>query len=142
MKNSKNIWLIFGLALVIVLGLKANQSGWFSPRPPLELDGQVSLLFFNKDRGCECELVVYHAAEAQVNAWSEHARSGVPIYTINLERRPDLASQYKVIRAPTLILLDVKGQVVWRQDTGISDEAPLDLKTAESHISLIISKGP
>ena len=124
------LWIIFFVALALILGLKAAQLGWFTPHPPLELDGEPALLFFNKSRGCECELFVYNNAETQMNSWNASAR----VFRIDLDRRSDLAQQYEVVRAPTLILLNAEGQVVWRQDEGLSDESPLDLNQAEAQI--------
>jgi len=125
--SHKVIWTLFLGALVLTLSLKAVQLSWFAPRPPLEPDGQPALLFFNKARGCECELFVYDNAEAQMDGWD----APVQVIRIDLDRRPDCARQYQVIRAPTMILLDAAGQIVWRQDEGLSDEAPLDLERVE-----------
>jgi hypothetical protein len=124
------LWLFFLSVLALTVGLKAVQQGWFDPRPPLELDGEPALLFFNKSRGCECELFVYNNANAQINAWNAPVR----VIHIDLERRPDLAQQYGVIRAPALILLDAEGQVIWEQDESLSDKAPLDLEQVEVQV--------
>lgn len=134
--NRKVIWLLFFGALVLILGLKAVQLGWFIPRPPLELNGEPALLFFNKARGCKCELFVYNNANAQINAWNAPVR----IVHIDLERRPDLAQQYCIIRAPSLVLLNAAGQVAWRQDEGLSDEEPLDLKQVEVQVEAQIDQ--
>ncbi len=125
--SRKVLWLVFLLGLAFTLGLKAVQLGWFAPRPPLDLDGGPALLFFNKARGCECELFVYNNAEAQMEVWNAPLR----VIKIDMDRRPDLARKYDVIRAPTLVLLNTEGQVDWRQDEGLSDESPLDLKQVE-----------
>ncbi len=126
-------WILFLASLSLTLSLKAVQLGWFNPRPPLELDGKPALLFFNKTRGCECELFVYNNANAQVDDWIAPLR----VIRIDMDHRPDLARQYAVIRAPTLILLDAEGQAVWRQDEGLSDESPLDLNQAERQIEAL-----
>jgi hypothetical protein len=124
----KVLWIIFLSALALTLGLKAVQLGWFVPRPPLGLDGEPALLFFNKARGCECELFVYNNANSQMDVWNAPVR----IIRIDMDHRPDLARQYEVIRAPTLVLVDAEGQVFWRQDEGLSDESPLDLEQVET----------
>jgi hypothetical protein len=124
------LWIFFLAALILTFGLKAAQLGWFDSRPPLALDGEPGLLFFNKARGCECELLVYNNANAQMETWNASNR----LIRIDIERRPDLARHYEVIRAPTLVLLNAEGQVVWRQDEGLSDESPLDLNQAERQI--------
>jgi hypothetical protein len=131
--SRKVFWIFFLTALTVTLGLKVVQTGWFAPRPPLELDGEPALLFFNKARGCECELLVYNNAEAQMDVW----QAPVSIINIDSDRRPDLARQYKVLRAPALILLDAEGQTVWKQVESLSDEAPLDLNQAERQIEAL-----
>jgi hypothetical protein len=122
--NRKIVWSLFFGAIVLTLGLKAAQLGWFALRPSLELDGGPALLFFNKARGCECEMFVYNNANAQLEGWNTPVR----IIRIDLDRRPDLAQEYGVIRAPALILLGAEGQVVWKQDESLNDESPLDLE--------------
>ena len=131
--SRKVFWIFFLTALTVTLGLKVVQTGWFAPRPPLEFDGKPVLLFFNKARGCECELLVYNNAQAQMDVWQAPVR----IINIDSDRRPDLARQYKVLRAPTLILLDAEGQTVWKQVESLSDEAPLDLNQAERQIEAL-----
>jgi hypothetical protein len=118
------------------LGLKAAQLGWFNPRPPLKLDKEPVLLFFNKARGCECELLVYNNANAQMDAWN----APVLVINIDMDYRPDLARQYEVIRAPTLVLLNAESEMVWKQDEGLSDEAPLDLNQAEHQIEVLVEE--
>lgn len=130
----KILWTLFLGALFLILGLKAAQFGWFTPRSPIILDGEPVLLFFNKARGCECEMLVYNNTNAQIDHWNAPLR----IIRIDLELRPDLAKQYDVIRAPTLILLNSVGQVVWKQNRILSDEAPLDLKEVEVQVSTVI----
>ena len=137
MKPKAVVGFAFLLVIALILGAKAVQLGWFIPKPPLALNSQPALLFFNNDRGCECALFVFHNADAQLSTWPEENHAGIPIIPINLERRPDLAQEYQVIRAPTLLLLDSAGQILWRQDEVISDEFPFDLKTLESQIELL-----
>jgi len=131
----KALWIVFFAVLILTLGLKAVQLGWFTPHPPLELDGEPALLFFNKSRGCECEMFVYNNAETQMNSWD----ASVQVIRIDLDQRPKLAQQYEVIRAPALVLLNAEGQVVWRQDEGLSDESPLDLDQAEAWFEALTS---
>ncbi|MBN1451037.1 MAG: hypothetical protein JW963_08490 [Anaerolineales bacterium] len=131
--SRKVLWLVFSLGLALILGLKAVQLGWFAPRLPLELNGEPALLFFNKARGCECELLVYNNANTQIDSWNVPVR----VIRVDLDRRPDLAQQYGVIRAPSLVLLDEMGSVVWKQDEGLSDEAPLDLEQVEVQVEAL-----
>jgi hypothetical protein len=121
-------WVLFLTALAVTVSLKAVQLGWFAPRPPLALKGEPALLFFNKARGCECELRVYNNADAQMDAWNTPVR----VIRIDMEQRSDLARQYDVIRAPTLVLLNAKSEIVWRQDETMNDVAPLDLEQIET----------
>jgi hypothetical protein len=133
--NRKTLWIVFFSALILTFGLKAAQLGWFNPRPPLALDGKPVLLFFNKSRGCECEMLVYNNAETQMNSWN----ASVQVIHIDLDQRTDLARQYEVIRAPNLVLLNVEGQVVWRQDEGLSDKSPLNLEQAKNQVESLVS---
>ncbi|WP_299029655.1 hypothetical protein [uncultured Thermanaerothrix sp.] len=136
-RNVHQRMLVGGMVLVligVVLGLKAWQEDWFSPVTPVEIPPQPVLLLFNRYRGCECALNVYKAAERQVEVWPEEARSSVPVIVINLDRHPDLGQRFKVQRAPTLILLDEAGRVIYQQNEVIQDDLPLDLKTFEQKI--------
>ena len=134
--------IVFG-ALVTVLGLaKGFTEGWFEPRTPLELNGQPALVFFTLRRGCDCQMDVARAAEAQLAGWDGPAQAGIPVLSVDFSRRPDLAEQYGVIRAPALVLLDAQGQVVWKQDLGLSDEAPLDLIRAQSQVEALVCDNP
>lgn len=125
--------LVFVLLVVGVLAVKAGQEGWFVPEPAF-LPNQPVLLLFNRYRGCECALDVYEAAEWQVSGWPEEARLSVPVLVINLDRQKELGERYKVHRAPTLILLDAAGNVVYRQNEVVTDDLPLDLETFEQKI--------
>ena len=126
--------LVVAGLFVGVLALKAVQDGWFAARTPLEMDGQPALVFFTLDRGCECQMQVVRSAEAQLADWKFPLAVGVDVIHMDSNRRPDLAQQLEVARAPALVLLDAWGNVVWKQDVGLSDEAPLDLATAETRI--------
>jgi hypothetical protein len=59
---------------------------------------------------------------------------------VDFERRRDLANQFGVARAPALVLVNAEGQVVWKQDEGLSDESPLDLNQAERQIEAQIEQ--
>ena len=130
----KALWMIFFAALILTLGLKAAQLGWFNLHMPLDLQNQPALLFFNKSRGCECEMLVYNNANAQMDSWNAPLR----VNFIDMERRPDLTQQYKIIRAPSLILLDAAEKIIWRQDESMGDEAPLNLNHLEREIEIWI----
>ncbi len=126
--------LFFLIVIALILGVKAFQLGWFYPKPPLVLNNQPAILFFNDDRGCDCQLAIFKNADAQLSVWPEEKHNGIPIFAINLERRPDLAKEYSVYRAPTIILLDSAGQELWRQDESVGDDYPLDLTVLETQI--------
>lgn len=132
-RGGRAFWVIFLASLTLTLGLKAVQLGWFTPRPPLDLDGKPALLFFNKARGCECEMLVYNNANVQMDDWTAPLR----VIRIDMDRRPDLARDFNIIRAPALVLVNAEGQAVWRQDEGLSDESPLDLNQAERQIEAV-----
>ena len=127
------LFLIFSLVL-IVLAIKGFAEGWFEPHYPLVLKEQPAILFFNRQKGCECALVVYRAAANQVRDWSEKDRQGVQLIQIDLDRRPDLGAQFSVIRAPSLLLLDRTGKTIYIQDEVVTDSMPLNLPVIEGKI--------
>jgi len=61
----------------------------------------------------------------------------VQLLRVDFERRSDLASQFGVARAPALVLLDTDGRIVWKQDEGLSDEAPLDLEQVRIQVEAL-----
>ena len=140
-KRAPRWWALLMLAGLFLgpLALKAIQDGWFEPRPPLELHGQPALVFFTLSRGCECQMTVVQSAEQQLAAWQFPAARGLNVIRLDFNRRPDLARHYGVARAPALVLLDVSGEVAWKQAVGLSDEAPLDLIQAQSQVEALLS---
>ena len=133
--SSKRIWLFaFGLLLAAVLIYKGIDEGWFIPRTPLALDHKPAVLFFNRHKGCECSLVVYRAAANQVQNWSAEDRQGVQLIQIDLDRRPDLGAQFNVFRAPSLLLIDQAGKIIYYQDEVVTDAKPLNLPEIEGKI--------
>ncbi|MCJ7700847.1 MAG: hypothetical protein MUO62_04645 [Anaerolineales bacterium] len=134
------VWIGFIGTVLLVLGLKARQLGWLEVKPPLELNDQPAVLIFIRYNGaCECELFVNGNARAQVANWVPEARGDVQLHQIDIEQRSDLARQYKVIRAPSMLLLDASGQIIWRQDDVLSDGLPLDLAAAEVQIAGLLA---
>jgi hypothetical protein len=132
--------ILLAVFLFIVSGMiavKAIQEGWFKAREPLDLSGAPLLLFFNRHKGCECSMVVYQAAEEQINGWSDVDRHNMPVIHIDLDRRPDLGKQFDVIRAPALLLVDHEGKIIFGQKDPKSDTSPLDLAAFESIIKEI-----
>jgi hypothetical protein len=124
------------VGLILACGLILGYKFWPRGGQPEIPSGPV-LLLFNRYQGCECALVVYEAAEGQVNAWA----IDVPVVVINLDQQRSLGAQYKVVRAPTLILLDGAGQVVLRQDHVVTDLEPLDLERFELAIQNLKEAG-
>lgn len=129
--------IIFGSVVLALLVIKSFNDGWFEPQTPLALNGQPALVFFTLGRGCECQMLVIRNAEAQLAAWPLLEQETIPLLRVDFSRRPDLVKPYNVARAPALVLLDAQGQVVWKQDLGLSDEAPLDLIEAERQIGAL-----
>ena len=138
--NRKIVWSLFLGALALTLGLKAVQLGWLYPKPPLELNGQPTVLVFIRfDGACECVRFVNDNALAQVTNWPPASRGGIPLLIIDIERRSDLAKKFKVIRASSMLLLDANGEIVWRQDEVISDELPLNLPAVEAQTVVLLA---
>jgi len=142
-KRAPRWWALLVLAALFLgpMVLKAVQEGWFAPSPPLELNSQPALVFFTLSRGCDCQMMVVQSADAQLAAWALPVDLGLNVIRVDFDRRPDLARQYGVARAPALVLLDSQGQVVWKQDVGLSDEAPLDLNQVERQLETL-TKNP
>ena len=141
MKDRRRIGvlMVFGVLVFAVLAIKSFNDGWFEPQIPLELNGRPALVFFMLGRGCECQMSVVRSAEAQLAAWQVAQDKTIPIFWVDFSRRPDLTNQYGVARAPALVLLDESGQVIWKQDVGLSDEAPLDLEQAKDQVERLFS---
>lgn len=130
--------ILFILMLTGILGYKVYDAGWLLPHSPLVLPEEPILLFFNRHKGCECVLLVYRSANKQIQNWSDTERNGVPVISIDLDRRPDLGKQYEIFRVPALLLLDENGKVIYLQEESISDSQPLDLATFELKIKEVI----
>jgi hypothetical protein len=106
-------WIGFLGAMLLVLGLKARQLDWLQPKTPLELNGQPAVLIFVKYRYvCECEAFINSNACSQALNWPSDARGGVSLHLIDIEQRSDLAKRYKVIRAPSILLLNADGETI------------------------------
>jgi hypothetical protein len=135
------VLMLFGVLVVAVLAIKSFNDEWFVPRTPLELNNQHALVFFTLERGCDCQMRVVRAAEAQLASWPAATDSMVPTLRVDFNRRPDLARQYGVARSPALVLLDSMGRVVWKQDVGLSEDAPLDLIQAQRQIEILNLSG-
>ena len=131
--SGRVFWIFFLATLILTFGLKAVTEGWFATRAPLPLNGQPALIFFTLSKGCECQMTVVRAAEAQLAGWD----SPLPLLRVDFDRRRDLAKGFGVARAPALVLVNAEGRVVWRQDKGLSDEAPLDLNQAEGQVEAL-----
>ena len=131
--------MLFGVIVLALLAIKSFNDGWFEPKTPLALNGEPALVFFTLGRGCECQMVVVQGAEAQLAVWPIALEEQIPILRVDYNRRPDLAKQYSVARAPALVLLDAHGEVVWKQDLGLSDEAPLDLIQAQIQVEALLA---
>ena len=82
-------------------------------------------------------MVVSNNANDQIASWSEETRQEIPVFKIDIERRPDLAEQYDIFRVPALLLLDSQGQLMWKQDYSINDDLPLDLNQFELEIKFL-----
>ncbi len=138
--NRRRMATLMLVAVIVfaVLAIKSINDNWFEPRIPLALNGQPALVFFTLGKGCECQMKVIHNAEKQLAEWKVVVDSKIPLFTVDFSRRPDLAKQYGVARSPALVLLNAAGEVIWKQDLGLSDEAPLDINAASIQIENII----
>jgi hypothetical protein len=139
-KNRRRITvcILFIAVVLATLVIKSFNEGWFEPKTRLALNDQPALIFFTLEHGCECQMLVVHNAEAQLTQWPVVLEQQIPIFRVDFSRRPDLARQYGVRRAPALVLLDEVGQIVWKQDEGMSDEIPFNLGQAEMQVNTLL----
>jgi len=133
-------WMLFSVVVLAVISIKSFNDGWFEPKTPLVFNGEPALVFFTLGSGCECQMKVVRNAEAQLASWHIAQNEVIPILQVDFSRRPDLVRQYNVARAPALVLLDAAGEVAWKQDLGLSDEAPLDLLQAKIQVEELLSE--
>jgi hypothetical protein len=139
-KRGRHLTLVLlGLAVLVVIAAKASRDGWLNPQPTL-VPGSPGLVFFNGSRGCDCELYVYSSADRQLADWSEAQRGGLAVIRISIHAPGTLKRKYKVIRAPTLLLLDAAGEIILRQDNVVSDDEPLDLAEFEIQIQALLDR--
>jgi hypothetical protein len=139
-KTGRHLTLVLlGLAVLVVIAAKASRDGWLNPQPTL-VPGSPGLVFFNGSRGCDCELYVYSSADRQLADWSEAQRGGLAVIRISIHAPGTLKRKYKVIRAPTLLLLDAAGEIILRQDNVVSDDEPLDLAEFEIQIQALLDR--
>ncbi len=131
------VWLALLGAIVLLLGVKVGRPLFTPAGPPIVLNNQPALLFFNNDEGCECVLPLYARADSVIAAWTPEQRNQVPVQRILLYQRPDLQRRYKVERAPMLVLLDAKGQIVWREWGVASSPTVFNLERVEEKIRLL-----
>lgn len=136
--HKPHIWLLLAGAIVLLMGVKMGRPFLTPAGPPIELNNQPALLFFNNDEGCECVMPLYQKADAVIAAWPPEQRAQVPVYRVVLDDHPDLQRQYDIERAPMLLLLDANGQVVWREWGVASSPNVFDLARVEAKISLLL----
>lgn len=128
------IWLLLAGAIILLLGVKVAGSLLLPSGPPLDLNNQPALLFFNNEEGCECVIPLYQKADAVIAAWPNENRAHIPVLRIILDERPDLQKDYDIERAPMLLLLDEQGQEVWRGWGVASNPQVFDLAEGEAQI--------
>ncbi len=136
--HKPRVWFLLAGAIVLLMGVKVGRPFLLPAGPPIELNNQPALLFFNNDEGCECVIPLYQKADAVIAAWPPEQRAQVPVHRIVLDDHPDLQRQYDVERAPMLLLLDANGQVVWREWGVASSPNVFDLARIEAKISILL----
>ena len=126
------------LLVVSALSLKSIQQNWWQTCSLPDHSDLPALVFFNKDRGCECEMLVYHSAQEQLNAWQSEERGFLPLYNYNLEQCRNLARQLNIRRAPALLLIDQNEKLIYTQSEIITDEVPFDLSNYQDEIHKLL----
>lgn len=140
--HKPRIWLLLAGAIVILIGVKVGRPLLTPAGPPLDLNNQPALLFFNNDEGCECVIPLYTRAEDVIAAWQPNQRAQISIQRIALDKRPDLQRRYQIERAPMLVLLDARGEVVWREWGVASNPTVFDLTRVETKIKSLLLPAP
>jgi hypothetical protein len=129
-----HVWLLLAVGIFLLTSYKEARPLLFSGGPPLDLNNQPVLLFFNNDDGCECVVPLYQKADAVVAAWPAANRGNIPVRRIVLDERPDLQRAYNIQRAPMLLLLDAQGREVWRGWGVASNPQVFNLAEGEAQI--------
>ena len=83
-------------------------------------------------------MTIIRRAATQVAFWELPEHLAINIIRIDFDLQPKIARYYDVARAPALVLVDAEGELIWKQDVGVSDARPLDLDEAEAQISALI----
>jgi hypothetical protein len=132
--HKPRIWLLLAGAIFLLISYKEVRPLLLPSGPPLDLNNQPALLFFNNEEGCECVIELYQKADAVMAAWPVENRAGIPVQRIILDERPDLQRQYEIQRAPMLLLLDTHGQEIWREWGVASNPNVFDLAAMEAQV--------
>ena len=135
-KQKRNaIWLGFFGLILIVLGIKYLPVFLAAATQQYTLENTPVILFFNVDEPCECMVDLTQRAEAQIANWPVESRGGITVMRIAMDQRRDLEAKYDIFRAPCLVLVDVDGQVFWRQDYPLIEGGPFNLNEFETAIA-------
>lgn len=125
------------LAVSAMIGVKAWQSKAVAvpvalPTPEaynME-ESPGTLLLFNRSMGCICVLKLYAAADSYFNKFDPQLAAAFHAQRIDADRSPELVEAHKVIVAPTVIVLDRKGDEVLRQESKIKWDV-VEMKLSE-----------
>lgn len=131
------VWAVLVAAVALVAGVKELRPIFFGSGPPLALNDQPAILFFNNDEGCECIVPLYQKADAAIATWPAERRGEIAVHRIVLDDRPDLQRQYDVERAPMLLIVDGDGQELWREWGVASNPEVFDLGEVEARIAAL-----
>jgi hypothetical protein len=129
------IMLMFLAFVSAILIYKSEQGGWFTSQTPMNLKGSPRLVFFNRYSGCDCVLEIYEKADAEILAWPEKRRRGIELVWINLDKTPQMGRTYRIVRAPTLLLINENGVELLRQENGVDYYSYFDLPRFEKAIN-------
>lgn len=132
--HKPRVWLLLVGAIFLLLSYKEARPLLLPGGPPLDLNNQPTLLFFNNEEGCECVIELYQKADAVIADWPVENRAHIAVHRIVLDERPDLQRSYDIQRAPMLLLLDAHGQEVWREWGVASNPNVFDLAAIEAQI--------
>jgi hypothetical protein len=137
-RNSVGIGFL-GLVLML-LGIKYLPDVLALASQQQDMGSNSFILFFNVEDPCECMVELTQRAETQIANWPVERHGGLAVLHLAIGERRDLEANYKVFRAPCLVLVGADGKVLWRQDYPLIEGGPFKLEELEAAIAEPVSQ--
>lgn len=121
--------------ILILVGVKIALNSSLFRGSPLKQGNHPVILFFNIGDPCDCIRELVAQAGAQMGEWERRQNGKIQVARLAIGDNLDLEAKYNVFRAPALVLLDVNGQIAWRQDYPLIEGGPFKLQELESALT-------